>query len=65
MSEEDVDLIEEVSSSVKAAKKVKTKICFICESNKAAFCIKDVPEDCYCKECAEEAFGDFECLQKL
>ena len=65
MDDEDIDIIEKVSSSVKDKKKAKGKICFICESNHAEFCIKDVPEDCYCKECAVEAFGDVDCLQRL
>jgi hypothetical protein len=65
MDEEDTDIIEEVSLGIKDKKNAKAKICFICESNKAEFCIKDVPEDCYCKECAIDAFGDVDCLERL
>jgi hypothetical protein len=65
MNEDDIDMAEEVSSAEKSFHKQSDKLCFICESNKAEFCIKDVPGDCYCKACAEEAFGDVDCLEKI
>lgn len=65
MVKEDIDAVEEVSSAAKSLHKQNDKICFICEVNKAEFCIKGAPGDCYCKECAEDAFGDVDCLEKI
>ena len=65
MDDEDIDIVEEVSSVVKSKQKHRDKLCFICEANKAEFCIKGATEDCYCKECAIDAFGDIDCLEKI
>lgn len=65
MDEDNTDIVEEVVSAVKPKMKTQNKICFICESEKAEFCIKGAPEDCYCKDCAIDAFGETECLEKI
>lgn len=59
MSEENV-IVEEVKTG-----QSQSKICFMCETDEAKFCIKGKPNDCYCKKCAVEAFGDTSYLEKL
>lgn len=59
----DPDMIEEVKSVEK--KPVMAKKCFVCEENKAEYYIKGEPDDSYCKQCAEDAFGDLDCLVKF
>jgi hypothetical protein len=55
-------IIEKVAASVSRQKK---SICIICEENDAVYCIKGLPKDCYCRECAEDNFGDVSVLEKL
>jgi hypothetical protein len=43
----------------------KNGLCIICEEKEAEFCIRGLPKDCYCKECAVESFGDIEVLERL
>jgi len=45
---------EEEISEAPAPK--KSPVCIIC-GNKAEFCVRGVPKDSYCRECAEECFG--------
>ena len=63
MDEMTNNLIKEVKSAEK--KSAPIRLCFVCEENKAEYYIKGEPEDAYCKECAEDAFGDVECLVKF
>ncbi len=53
-------LISEVKNST-----LSKKVCFVCEKNEAKFCIKGVPNNCYCKDCAKEQFSDLSLLEKL
>ena len=41
------------------------KKCIICEEEEAEYCVKGMPNQCYCKECASEQFHDLASLQKL
>ena len=43
----------------------KERQCIVCEEKTALFCVKGIPKDCYCKDCAEEQFGELEMLEKL
>jgi hypothetical protein len=43
----------------------KKSLCIICEENEAEFCIRGLPKDCYCEECAEENFGDVQVLERI
>ncbi|MEM2138754.1 MAG: hypothetical protein QXM96_01220 [Candidatus Woesearchaeota archaeon] len=43
----------------------KKPLCIICEEKESEYCIKGIPKDCYCKECAEESFGSLDFLEKL
>jgi hypothetical protein len=54
---------EEVKSIHPKAKTRHGK-CVICSVN-AEYCIRGVPEDCYCRECAEEFFQSLEDLDKF
>ena len=64
MGDDGIDGIDEVSKDIKMPKE-KYKVCFICEAKRAEFFIKGNPEDAYCKECAEDSFGDLEYLERL
>jgi hypothetical protein len=44
---------------------IKKELCIICEENPAVFCIRGLPRDCYCSDCAEESFGNTEVLERL
>lgn len=59
MSEKN-NIIQEVEQ-----KQNTIKTCIICESNEAHFYIKGAPLDCYCNDCAVEAFGDVSYLEKM
>ena len=54
-------IVSEVSKDIKP----KKKLCILCEEKEAKFCIKGLPKDCYCKECAEQQFADLGLLEKL
>lgn len=41
------------------------KLCFICEKKPARFKIKGRPQDCYCKTCAIDNFGNVDYLEKM
>ncbi|MBN1385570.1 hypothetical protein JW968_01170 [Candidatus Woesearchaeota archaeon] len=41
------------------------KKCIICEEEEAVYCIKGMPNQCYCEECAKEQFSDLGILEKL
>ncbi|MFH2020002.1 MAG: hypothetical protein ABIJ34_01185 [archaeon] len=40
-------------------------LCIICEKNPAQFCVKGVEKYCYCKDCAEEQFGELGLLERI
>ena len=44
--------------------KEKPKKCILCE-NPAEYCVKGVPNTCYCRECALKQFKQLNYLQKL
>jgi len=56
-----------MDSIVSAVKKVfgKNRRCIVCEERMAEFCVKGVKNTCYCKECAQEQFGDLGLLEEL
>ncbi|MEM4397173.1 MAG: hypothetical protein QW757_00950 [Candidatus Woesearchaeota archaeon] len=58
---------DSILTSVKVSQKSNQKktLCIICEEKEAEYCIKGIPKDCYCKECAEESFGSVDVLEKL
>lgn len=63
---EDFNIVEKVTGSKDSSKKpAGVRLCFVCEENKAEYCIKGEPEDAYCKDCAIDAFGDLDCVVKL
>ncbi len=43
----------------------KKILCIICEEKEAVLCIKGLPRDAYCRDCAIESFSDTEVLEKL
>jgi hypothetical protein len=47
-----------------AKKKAKQPVCIIC-SDPAEFCVRGVPEDSYCKECASELFQTLDDLDRI
>jgi hypothetical protein len=57
--------MDSIISDVKASLPVKKKLCIVCETKEAKFCIKGINKTCYCKECALEQFGDLDLLEKL
>ena len=46
---------KESDKDIVIKKKVKQRTCIVC-SDPAEFCVRGVPEDSYCKECASELF---------
>ena len=58
------DLEEDKIESALTKSKTRQGKCVIC-SVQAEYCVRGVPEDCYCKECAEEFFQSLEDLDKL
>lgn len=52
----------DISEVKKAQTKNKFRICFICEKNQAKYHIKGIPNDGYCKDCAEDKFGSIDYL---
>ena len=64
MDDEDICIIDEVKKAEASKTKKVSKTCFICEKSKAEYAIKGT-EDFYCKDCAEDAFGDLDLLEKL
>lgn len=57
-------IIDDVKSAA-ASKPAKKSLCIICEEKHAEFCIRGLPRDCYCRECAIEQFGDVDVLERL
>jgi hypothetical protein len=56
--------VSDAKASVKE-NRLKKRLCALCEINSAEFCIRGLEKDCYCRQCAEEQFGDLELLEKL
>ncbi|MEM3374065.1 MAG: hypothetical protein QXE31_02475 [Candidatus Woesearchaeota archaeon] len=55
---------ESIINLVKSVKE-KKPLCIICEEKEADYCIKGIPKDCYCYDCAIESFGSVDVLEKL
>lgn len=64
MDDENIDIIKEVKKADIPKTRTVNKTCFICEKEKAEYVIKGT-DDFYCKDCAEDAFGDLELLERL
>ena len=40
------------------------KKCVVCDAE-PEFCVKGIPHDAYCRECAEEHFSDLGLLERI
>ncbi|MBN2052805.1 hypothetical protein JW756_04850 [Candidatus Woesearchaeota archaeon] len=54
---------EEEEAGIKPSPK-KNPSCIVC-GTKAEFCMRGIPKNTYCRECAENYFGLLEYLDKL
>lgn len=55
-----------MDNSIFESLKIKKRpLCIICEEKEAEYCIKGIPKDCYCYDCAIESFDSIDVLEKL
>ena len=57
-------ILKEVKKEAKALEKKPEKKCIAC-GGKAEFCMRGVPKNTYCKDCAEEYLKFLSYLEKL
>ncbi|NTV23071.1 MAG: hypothetical protein HGA85_01690 [Nanoarchaeota archaeon] len=43
----------------------RKRMCCICETQQAAYAIKGIKKDCYCRQCANELFSDLDLLARI
>ena len=65
LDDEDREIIkEEVKQHAKELKEKPKRSCIIC-GKEASHCVKGMPHDAYCRDCAKEQFKFLNYLQRL
>ena len=61
------DMAKEIKKEEKKLEKdnEKPKLCILCEKESAQFCVKGLPNTCYCRDCALKQFKQLNYLEKL
>jgi len=57
-------ILKELKKEVKELEQKPVKKCIVC-GKKAVFCMRGIPQNAYCKACAEKYFKFLNYLEKL